>query len=324
MDPSPRVSVVICAHDDRRYDQLLAAVRSVSAQDPPPDEVIVVIDHNPGLLTRVRQALPELRIVPNEEVQGLSGGRNTGIRASTGSVIAFMDDDATARRGWLAALLDAYSDDRVLGVGGSILPAWQTGRPAWFPEEFLWVVGCTYRGYPTERSTVRNPIGCNMSFRREVFEKVGGFRQGVGRGRGLPLGCEETELCVRASQQIRDGYFLHEPEAIVDHVVPPQRGRIGYFLVRCLSEGISKAYVVRLVGSATGMQTERRYASRTLPAGVARGLADLFRGSMSGPLRAGAIIIGLPAFGIGYLRGLVRFRSDRLVRAGGSGSWMEE
>lgn len=325
MDAAPRVSVVICAHDDARFELLQAAVRSVATQDPPPAELLVVVDHNDRLLARARKVLTAATVIANEQGAGLSGARNTGIGRSTGSIIAFMDDDAAARPGWLAALVAAYEEDpAALGVGGTILPAWQEGQPAWFPDEFLWVVGCTYRGYPTARARVRNPIGCNMSFRREVFEQVGGFRQGVGRGRGLPLGCEETELCARAAHQLPPGYFLHQPDAIVDHVVPPQRGRLRYYLIRSLSEGISKAYVVRLVGSEAGMQTERRYATRTLPAGLVRHLLAPLRGSAAGPLRAAAILIGLPAFGIGYLRGMIRFRNDALVSDGASIMWRKE
>lgn len=309
--PAPRrVSVIICAHDEARFTLLVRAVRSVTAQEPPPAQLIVVVDHNLQLLDRARAALPEAMVIPNEQARGLSGARNTGVRASSSDVIAFLDDDAAARPGWLDALINAYEDPHLLGTGGTILPDWRAGRPAWFPDEFLWVVGCTYRGYPTTRARVRNPIGANMSFRRSVFRSVGGFRQGVGRGRGLPLGCEETELSVRAARGIPDGYFLHEPDAVVDHTVTPQRGRPAYFLVRCFSEGISKAFVVKLVGQGSGMSTERRYASRTLPAGVLRNLLAVFRGSPAGALRAGAILIGLPAFGLGFLRGLILFRAD--------------
>ena len=43
-------------------------------------------------------------------------------------------------------------------------------------------------------------MGCNMSFRREVFERIGGFAEEIGRIGKNPLGCEETELCIRARQ----------------------------------------------------------------------------------------------------------------------------
>jgi cellulose synthase/poly-beta-1,6-N-acetylglucosamine synthase-like glycosyltransferase len=118
-----------------------------------------------------------------------------------------MDEDATAAPDWLERLTHGYDSDEVLGVGGTIDPLWLTGRPAWFPAEFDWVVGCTYRGLPETANRVRNLIGCNMSFRREVFQQVGGFRSGIGRIGLRPVGCEETELCIRLNQHIR-GCFV--------------------------------------------------------------------------------------------------------------------
>ena len=70
-----------------------------------------------------------------------------------------------------------------MSVGGFIQPSWQGNevRPSWFPEELDWVIGCSYKGAPEVRSLVRNAIGCNMSFRKTVFEKVGGFNTNLGR-----------------------------------------------------------------------------------------------------------------------------------------------
>ena len=117
-----------------------------------------------------------------------SPARNTGVALATGAVVAFIDDDAVADTDWLKYLGAAYAHDGVLGVGGAIEPAWQHGRPAWFPAEFDWVVGCTYRGVPEFAGPVRNLIGANMSLRREVFDVVGGFNEGVGRVGAVPLG----------------------------------------------------------------------------------------------------------------------------------------
>ena len=62
------------------------------------------------------------------------------------------------------------------GRGG----AGATGRrPRFFPAEFDWVVGCTYRGMPEEASVVRNLIGANMSFRRSALEAIGGCRDAL-------------------------------------------------------------------------------------------------------------------------------------------------
>jgi glycosyltransferase involved in cell wall biosynthesis len=308
---SPRVSVIVCTHDHARFELLRAAVASVQDQDPLPRELIVVVDHNDSLLDRVRSEISGPRVMANANQAGLSGARNTGVLAASGEVVAFIDDDASAAPGWIAALLAGYVDRSVLGVGGVAAPAWESAQPSWFPDEFLWVVGCSYRGLPTEAEPVRNLIGCNMSFRRTLFAEVGGFHEGIGRGRGLPLGCEETELCIRGSVRFPQGRYMLQPAARVDHVVPARRGRLGYFLQRSYAEGISKAYVVRLVGAQHGLATERRYARATLTRGVGRGLADAVRGNPRGLGRAGAILIGLIVFGVGYVRGSAMYRPDR-------------
>src|SRR5699024_3917564 len=121
-------------------------------------ELLVVIDHNEELQARAEAELTGARVLANAGPKGLSGARNTGLEAATCGVVAFLDDDATAEPHWTSHLLAPYRDPDVLGVGGWAVPDWQTGEPAWFPEEFLWVVGCSYRGLPTSTAPVRNLI----------------------------------------------------------------------------------------------------------------------------------------------------------------------
>jgi GT2 family glycosyltransferase len=303
----PGISVIICAYADERRQQLAAAVASAREQSAPALEIIVVIDHNRALLARASRELPDARVVPNDGVRGLSGARNTGVSIARGEVVAFLDDDATAAPDWLEWLSRPYSDPRVLGVGGAIEPQWADGRPAGFPAEFQWVVGCSYVGMPERRSVVRNVIGANMSLRRELFGLAGGFRSEVGRLGRLPLGCEETELCIRARQRQPDGLFLYEPRARVLHHVPRSRTTWRYFASRCVAEGLSKAQVAAWTGSADALASERVYVRRTLPAGVRRGLAAARRGDLAGLARAGRIVAGLALTTLGYVTGSVRF-----------------
>ena len=299
-----RLSVIVCAYTEKRWEDLLSAVASLRAQSRPADEIILAIDHNEALFERVKTQFPELIVVENSQQRGLSGARNSGIAAAHGDMIAFMDEDAMAEPNWLALLEQGFSEPGVLGVGGAILPLWLSGQPAWFPEEFNWVVGCTYRGMPEVTSPVRNLIGCNMAFRTTVFQKAGDFRSEIGRVGTFPSGCEETELCIRARQFEPEGRFLYEPRAQVLHRVPAARVTLRYFTDRCYAEGLSKALVSQLVGAQDGLSNERTYTFSTLPRGFFRGLGDaLFHRQGSGLGRAGAILLGLIVTTIGYVAG---------------------
>jgi len=305
--PATSVSVVICAYTEARWNSLLEAVETVRAQALSPHEIIVVIDHNPTLYTRARKALPDCIVVQNSAAPGLSGARNTGIAATDGDIIAFMDEDASAAPDWLTQLVGSYRNAHVIGVGGAIEPNWLTGRPRWFPPEFDWVVGCTYRGMPTKMATVRNLIGCNMSFRRTIFGEIGGFRSTIGRIGAHPFGCEETELCIRAKQRCPDYVFMYAPHARVYHQVPPQRATWRYFRARCYAEGISKALVTQYVGQRDGLAAERQHALRTLPRAVCAALLDaMVHRDPAGVYRAVAIITGLTLTTLGYLQGTTR------------------
>lgn len=309
---TPDMSIIICAYTEERWDDLIASIESVKRQSVPAKEIVVVIDHNPRLLQRVSSEVSGIVAAENRLQRGLSGARNTGVEMAKGDIIGFLDDDAVAAPDWLARLSAGYADGSVLGVGGAIDPVWRDSRPGWFPEEFDWVVGCTYRGMPSAAGEVRNLIGCNMSFRREVFEAIGGFRDGIGRVGVNPVGCEETELCIRIRQRWPDHRLLYEPQAKVFHKAPSERAGWKYFRSRCYSEGRSKALVSRYVGGRDGLASERSYTFRVLPQSVLRGFADvMWRRDPSGPARSGAIIAGFSLTAFGFLVGAA---SDRLRR----------
>ncbi|GKQ36303.1 glycosyltransferase family 2 protein [Streptomyces sp. A012304] len=309
------ISVVVCVYTEDRWEDILAAVSSVRAQSHPALETLLVVDHNPALLDRLEREYKEdgtVRVLANAGPRGLSAGRNTGVAAARGEVVAFLDDDAVAERDWLRWFALGYDDPRVLAVGGRTVPVWASGRrPVWFPEEFDWVVGCSYRGLPPGLVRVRNVLGGNASFRRTAFDLAGGFATGIGRdGDKRPLGGEETELCIRIARARPDAVLLVDDRAVIHHKVPEARERFAYFRTRAFAEGLSKALVARSVGAGKGLESERRYTTRVLPAGVARGLRDQLLARPGGARRAGAIVAGVLTAAGGYLVGGVRARRE--------------
>jgi len=157
------------------------------------------------------------------------------------------------------------------------------------------------------RVPVRNIFGGNASFRREVFTTVGGFTGGIGRSTARrPMGCEETEFCIRLGQYLPDKVLVCDNRAVIWHRVTQARSRFSYYRARCYAEGLSKAMVARNVGASDALSTERRYATRTLPLGVIRGVAEGLGGRAAGFGRAGAIVVGFAAVTAGYTVGTVR------------------
>ncbi|MEV5437073.1 glycosyltransferase family 2 protein [Streptomyces sp. NPDC052682] len=306
MTTTPRLSVIVCAYTLDRWSDLQAAISSVRSQRLPADDIVLVVDHCPELYRIAGSRLSGVRVIPNVERKGLSGARNTGVAAAVGEVVAFLDDDATAHPTWTDRLLTRYDDPQVVGVGGLVLPRWHTGRPDWFPPELDWVVGCSYRGLPEEPAPVRNFIGANMSFRRAELLAAGGFRTDLGRVGTRPLGCEETELCMRIAARNPDAVLLYDPSAAVLHRVPASRASWSYLRSRCYAEGLSKALVTRHSNGIAALSSERTYLRSTIPRAFLRALRP---GGSAAPVRTvAALSLGVGATVTGYAVGRVRVR----------------
>jgi glycosyltransferase involved in cell wall biosynthesis len=306
------VSVVVATYSERRWDELKACVAALGRQAVPPVEVIVVVDHNPGLLASARRAFRSAMVMANDHARGLAGARNAGIEAASGSIIAFVDDDARPETDWLERLHACFADPATVGVGGALIPRWTNGVPRWLPGEFYWVVGCSYTGLPERLAPVRNPIGANMAVRRGALEEIGGFREGgVGdapreirsRGRVRAQGNvpDDTDLAIRVKQRRPMSTWLYQPDARAHHTVTRERTSLSYFVRRSFEEGAGKARLAAFVGSTDGLSSERRHLGVVLPRGVARGILQLLKGDPRGGLRSAAILIGVASSAAGFL-----------------------
>ncbi len=266
-----KVSVIISTYTKDRRDDVLRCLNSLFNQTKIPDEIILVLDPVSDLIEFYSSVVPnEVKIVASSGF-GLSNARNTGIDNARGNVIAFIDDDAWADERWLENLLKNFGDENVWVSGGRIVPVFEEGRPRWLAEELDWIVGCTYKGMPEMKAEVRNPIGANMAFRREVFEVAGKFRTEVGRYGKKLLGSEETELCLRLKKLKPDAKIVYDPSAVVYHRVPESRANLGYALRRAYYEGYSKA----ILGKEYELSTEKSYLVSLLRSLTKKNLAEV-------------------------------------------------
>ena len=295
------VSVIIACYDMQRMSLLLRAIHSVCSQDYP-NKVTVVVDHNEELYTRLFGSLPDtVSVIRNTRARSAGGARNTAALKEDRSLLAFLDDDAIARPGWLKSLVQAIEQPGVVGAGGRILPSWQKDCPRWFPPELGWVVGASIVKDEARIFPVRNVWSGNMMVYREAFQAVSGFREDLTK-RGGASQPEDTELCLRLSHAYgADGQWLMVPSALVEHHVPAHRATLRYVVDRCWSEGTGKVRMCAMSADrGQALADEKVYLSRTIPRAVGVGVLESFRRrNLDGLMRSGTILLGVGAAMLG-------------------------
>lgn len=298
------VTVVIPAHTEARWLSLVACVESVRQQVAPPASIIVAVDHNESLFSRASQSLENVHVVPSRYARGASGTRNAGVESAATELVAFVDSDVTARPDWLLHLVAPFDRPSIMGVGGAVFPKWLVGKPAWFPDEFGWVVGATGGTLSLHGGAVRNVWSESMAVRRDMFAAVGGFRVGFGKVGDRPRP-EDTDLCVRMSRAFPQAEWFFTSNAIVDHDVGPERSRFTFFLRRCYAEGRGKVDFDRL-NEGEGLEAEYDYIRSMISHALSRYLAAAVLHFQPASLaRATAVLCGVAAAAVGATVGRI-------------------
>jgi glycosyltransferase involved in cell wall biosynthesis len=241
-----RFTVLICTHNRRDYlaDTLavLSEVRTAQSWE------VIVVDNNSTDGTRdlVRAAAAtfpvDLRYV-FEETLGKYAALNTGIRAARGEIIAATDDDARVDPLWLdraAAALEQYRCDF---VGGPVTPLWEGPPPDWLdatrPLVQKVIAILDYGDAGREFGVgIGWPLGVNVAYRREVFQRVGFFDPALGRKAGTLRSQSQREWHLRARAAGIRGFYT--PDMRVQHRVVTTRLKRGYFRWWYYWHGISR------------------------------------------------------------------------------------
>jgi GT2 family glycosyltransferase len=200
-DEWPRVSVVVCTYNGERT--IRDCLEGLARLDYPNFEVIVVNDGSTDRTARIA-AEYDVRLISTHN-RGLSAARNTGMEAATGEIVAYTDDDARPDPHWLYYLAHSFRKHGFAGVGGpNIAPA----GDGFVAECIANAPGGPVHVLLSDRVAEHIP-GCNMAFRREILQEVGGCDPTY-RTAG-----DDVDLCWRVQQA--GGTLGFHPAALVWH-----------------------------------------------------------------------------------------------------------
>lgn len=181
-------AVIIPCYNYGKY--LADCVRSVQAQSEPVNEIIIVNDGSRDDSLSIAGALSEsdsrIRVI-NQANQGVAAARNAGIAAAKSPFIVCLDADDRLAEEYNAVCSRALAADRSLGVAYTGLLLHGEGGepiPSRWPPEFDWSIMATVSVPPS------NCIPSAAMFRREMWERAGGYRQ-------VYAPAEDTEFWVR-------------------------------------------------------------------------------------------------------------------------------
>ncbi len=262
-----------------RAEELRATLASLGKITAPGSWEVIVVDNNSPDATR--QVVAEARVSFPVEVQylfepqvGRSAALNSGIKAARGRIVATTDDDVRFEPDWLqqaVAALDIYQCDF---VGGKVLPIWGGPKPAWLSDKGgpHWSVIALQDFGPEAVEFGRRyaPLGVNLAFRREAFDRAGLWNVSIGRKAGTLLGQEVREWMLRARDAGLKG--IYAPKMVVHHVIPSDRLHKRYFRKWFYWHGVSRAMLFqqRPIDMYSPEETKIDYSKLRLVFGVPR------------------------------------------------------
>lgn len=251
-----RVTIVVCTYN--RCRSLACILEDLARQrvSPTIEWRVLVVDNNSSDETRetvqrhVARA-PHRFAYAFEATPGKSHALNTGVRLAIGDIVAFTDDDVRVSPDWLSSLLAAFGGPEVIGVGGRILPLWDTPPPPWLPSDLRLLRGplVMFDMGNAAIPLAEAPFGANMAFRKEAFSRFGGFRTDLGPRPGSEIRGEDSEFCDRLL--LHGETIRYEPAALAYHEVPADRLCKRFFLRWWFDKGRSEMRAQRDSGAGS-------------------------------------------------------------------------
>ncbi len=223
MDHTPlKISAVICTYN---RDQFIGdALESLSLQTLTPTQFEIIIVNNNSTDNTEKISLNFIKSHPEldckyvmETNQGLSFARNRGIQQAKYEIISYIDDDAFAKPDFLKQLFDYFNEHpEIAGIGGKVIPRYEITEPDWMNKWLYGFVTKVDHGEKIKKfSGNQYPAGCNMTYRKNLLEKVGGFNN------KLKWRADDKYIYFQIRKLSDEVIYL--PQACVEHQIDADR-----------------------------------------------------------------------------------------------------
>ncbi|NVD42955.1 glycosyltransferase family 2 protein [Ensifer sp. HO-A22] len=244
-----RVDIAVCTF---RRPELAETLRSLAAISVPNGAAIRIIvadnDVEPsaaGLVDALRTEVPFEIDYVHCPASNISIARNACLDNATGDYLAFVDDDETVSRDWLAHLLETALATGAEAVLGPVRAGYDLDAPSWMRRgDFhstrpVWVGGEIVTGYT-----------CNVLLDRKR-PSLAGRRFNLALGR---TGGEDTEFFTHMHND--GGGIAYAPDALVYEIVPEKRARFEWLARRRFRSGQTHGRLLVQTAAASGKTAE--------------------------------------------------------------------
>ena len=178
----PSISVIVPVRNSAKtIGDLLDSLMSLE-YDPDKLEIVVVDGDSSDGTRKIVEEYPVLFV--DEEGKGLNAARNTGIKWSTGEIVAYTDGDCVVPPGWARSIAKNFRSPMVGFVGGNV-EGYDKGNflSIYMDETFFQAKpSFKWRRVATRLNLRHFPAGCNMAFRRDALAKIDYFDERIEYG----------------------------------------------------------------------------------------------------------------------------------------------
>lgn len=250
MSHKDNVSVIICTYNRAKF--IGEALTSLAKQTLGKDkfEIIIINNNSKDDTEEICQTFidkqPDLDITYFvEREQGLSFARNRGLKIAKYEIITYIDDDAYAQPDFLEQIYSFFQENKdVVGIGGKVIPRYEIEEPKWMNVFLHGLVtkvdyGTSIRKFPKNRF----PVGCNMSYKKNILEQVGGFNN------KLKWRADDKYINFKIRELTDEIYYI--PDLVVQHSIDAKRTSDAGFMDVALKFGASESIRVKSEGLNT-------------------------------------------------------------------------